>query len=295
MNIFIKTHTEQTITLNLEILDSIKSVKELIQDKEGIPASQQALTFEGKELSDNLSLFDYNIQKDSSLNLFLSPCMRIFVVTLTKKTITLQVQSSDTIESVKSKIEDKEGIPASQHSLIFANKILKGEKTFKNYSIEQGSILQMELRFCEGRIIVKIPQAKIAVLYANSNASIENVAKAIQLKARLKVGEYKLLLANKILDNKRTLGDYLIQNEVTPCLELKPNKTIYIFVKFLSGKVITTDTKSFETILDFKYFIQDKEDIPLNQQRWVFNGNLLDDRKTFDFYNIQTESLIQFV
>ncbi|KAF9240949.1 ubiquitin-related domain-containing protein [Melanogaster broomeanus] len=218
MQIFVKTLTGKTITLEVESSDTIDNVKAKIQDKEGIPPDQQRLIFAGKQLEDGRTLSDYNIQKESTLHLVLRlrGGMQIFVKTLTGKTITLEVESSDTIDNVKTKIQDKEGIPPDQQRLIFAGKQLEDGRTLKE------STLHLVLRLRGGmQIFVKTLTGKTITLEVESSDTIDNVKAKIQDKEGIPPDQQRLIFAGKQLEDGRTLSDYNIQKESTLHLVLR--------------------------------------------------------------------------
>ena len=72
--------------------------------------------------------------------------MQIVLMTLTRMTITVEVQPSDTIKTLKAKVEEKEGISRDQQLLVFANQRLEDSRTLNDYHITGGDVISLLLR-----------------------------------------------------------------------------------------------------------------------------------------------------
>jgi len=207
MQIFVKSPTGRTICLRVQPSDTLQTVKAKIQEGE-------YLAYDGVQLEDNLTLADYGIQHRSTLDL--KEKMQIYVVeTLAGTTITLEVDTSETIDNIKAKIQYSEGFPKGQQCLIFGDKPLEDNSTLADHNISKESTLLLVLHpLPRGtmHISVDISDGRNVPLEVRRSDTIDNVSLKIYEKAFVRPVQHAIIFDGRRLKGCRTLADYDIEN-----------------------------------------------------------------------------------
>ena len=294
MQIFIKTLTGKTITLEVKPSDTIKKVKRKIQDKKGIPRSQQHLIFKRQELKDRQTLDEYKVTNKSSVHLRLGDELDRILINVefpTGRKIFINASPKDDFESVRKMIYDREGIPVDQQRLSFAGKeVVDDHLPLSEYHNEIEVSLQLDVKQqkYEFPLHVKTPSGKTNIkIEAASGDTIQDVKRKIMEDIRIPPNQQLLMFNNReIEDERRSLKSYNINSD--SIIELVIRRTLgnerHIYVKMQNGVRIALDVSPEDTIADVKEEIKQMTGTPVDKQLITFGGTKLEgDNKLSDF------------
>ena len=290
LEVTILTEGRRPVTLEVDATstDSILELKRQIQDMTGVPLKQQCLSFAGIELENERTIFAYNIQNKSSINLVVK--IKVYLVTpLSQEKMTLMLKPNDNIGSVKDKIYAQTKIPSQRQVLKFNDKELDDGHTLKYYNIDSKS--KLFLYEAIKNFVEMLNGTAVTLKLCKSN-TIEDVKVRLNLREDIPWNMQRLSFCGKPLRDNDTLSDLNIQNESI----LRYIVMIRIHVKMPNEYEISADVNLDDNIRCVRDRIQSKGGIPPKQPCFLmYNEEKLDNSCTLRHYKLRNGSILSLV
>lgn len=294
MFICVKALKGEKIIIDVQPIEKIESVREKIQKILKIPVDQQMLVFDGKQLENGHTLYDYSIINESII--LMIPIVKrffdVFIWTPNGKEIRINVEPTTKVKDVKLKIQEKEKFDIEKQRLFLDNKPLENENSLEFYSIKNDIHLGFILLSRNGMIIfIKMNKNKLMPLEVEPADSIDTLKAKINENEGFLLDQFKLYLDEKELENGKSIQDYSIHDGQIIQFAVKLNGNDKIFVKLNEERIPIEVQLSF-SIEEVKKQILYQRGIPIEMQQLSFDGNVLENGKNLQDYSIENCSVL---
>ena len=244
--------------------------------------------------------------------------MQLFVKTLSGKTVVVIVKTTDKIFNVKMKIQNRVGIPPSHQCLTYQGKQLTDEKMIADYNMSKNDTIHLGGRLLGGSfedpwgetpevpVFVKTiqgGQGRVISVHVPEGSYVGDLKEKIKARENIETDRFDLVHLGYVMRDDECLDDYGVEghNSIFVHMRIKENEneasaeegnSMQIFIRALTGRVVTLQMKENDTVYKMMESIQDKLGMPIYLQRLTFEGHQLDALKLLSDYNIINESTV---
>lgn len=278
MDIIVRTPEGKELSITVTPTDSVRELKEKIEDDHSIPVEDQNLSFKGTPINDPSStLEDHGIEDGDILDLEPNnTTITVHVNTPEGKKLSVHVWPTDTVDDLKATIEHDHSIPVEDQNLSFNGTPLSDpDSTMEENGIEHDDIVDMEPNDTTITVRIRTPKGKKLSVTVLPTDTLQNLKETIENDHDIPVGDQNLSFKGTPLDDpSSTMEDNGIEdNDVVDLLA----DDMTINVRTPEGKTFSIPVKPENTVRDVKKVVESMHGIPAKDQILKYEGEPLED------------------
>ena len=285
----VQTVYEENFKVKCSLTESIKMVKQRIEDTQGIDQYYYDLKYNKIILSDdNKRLVDYGIKDNDTLIIELK-LKKFYIIVKIHRAITkiLECEESDTLNGLINSMRSNLGI----NNLIIES-YYDMDKPLNKLGIKPGTVFSArKAHFSGGVLAIKIPCGETLWVEADKDDTVQNLIES--LSKAISDKNFHLMYQGDHLNNSETLDFYEIQDKDTIFLVRNDYIKLSVNVKPLTGTPFVVNNLSLvDTIKNLKAKIHSAINVPIDAQCLIFNNQRLENKKTLDEYKIRDQDTV---